>query len=64
MANRNQFVIEHELSGPVIVNLEPESVHIFLASDERGPAQGRLACNFWIRTEITGSCPCHLFRSS
>jgi hypothetical protein len=34
MPNHSRFVIENNLSGPVILNIEPEGAHIPLASGE------------------------------
>jgi hypothetical protein len=35
MPNHNRFVIQNDLSGPVIVNIEPESIHCSLAAGEK-----------------------------
>ena len=39
MTNRSRFVIQNELSGPLVVNVEPESVHFPLASGDRVTVQ-------------------------
>jgi hypothetical protein len=35
MPNHSRFIIQNDLSGPVIVNVEPESIHVSLASGEK-----------------------------
>jgi hypothetical protein len=35
MTNHSRFVIQNDLSAPVILNIEPESVHFSLASGQK-----------------------------
>lgn len=39
MINRSRFVIQNDLSGPIIVNIEPECVQVSLSSGERVTVQ-------------------------
>jgi hypothetical protein len=39
MAHHSRFVIQNHLSGPVIVNIEPECLHVSLAAGEQVTVQ-------------------------
>ena len=39
MSNHNRFVIQNELSSPVIVNIEPECVQVSLSPGEKVTVQ-------------------------
>jgi hypothetical protein len=39
MPHHSRFVIQNDLSGPVILNIEPECVHFSLASGEKVTVQ-------------------------
>ena len=41
MINHSRFVIQNDLPGPVIVNIEPECVQIALSSGEKVTVQDR-----------------------
>lgn len=40
MTNHSRFVIQNDLSGPVIVNIEPECVQVSLSAGEKVTVQG------------------------